>query len=263
MADGQPLSADVLRSLRAPPPVFGRGLLEALPDDAVLALADPDDVNGDGISGRVNWVFDAVTHQTRIGRFGVKANTATLFEQSAAAYLADMGVSTPVFPEPDGSFELDFDTLDAVTFYIRTLAVPTRRAPGAGAARGEALFDAAGCATCHTPSLTTGDSPIAALRYQTIAPFTDLLLHDMGEGLADGRPDFAADGAEWRTPPLWGIGLTDTVLGARGPLLHDGRARSLEEAILWHGGEGETAREYFRRASAEDRAALIEFLRSL
>ena len=129
MADGQPLSADVLRSLRAAPPVFGRGLLEALPDDALLALADPDDVNGDGISGRVNWVFDAVTHATRIGRFGVKANTATLFEQSAAAYLADMGVSTPMFPEPDGSFELDFDTLDAVTFYIRTLAVPTAELP--------------------------------------------------------------------------------------------------------------------------------------
>jgi CxxC motif-containing protein (DUF1111 family) len=256
LADGSPLAASVLTSLRVGPPVFGRGLLEAVPDEVIRALADADDADGDGISGRPNWI------DGRLGRFGLKANTAGLLEQVALAYAHDMGVSSPLLPEPDGSSEIAQATLEDVTFYVRTLAVPARR-PSAAAERGASVFAESGCAACHTPQLRTGASDVPALANQVIFPYSDLLLHDLGPGLADGRPDFAASGSEWRTPPLWGIGLTETVLGGNGAFLHDGRARNLAEAILWHAGEAEPARERFAHATADERAALIAFLRSL
>jgi CxxC motif-containing protein (DUF1111 family) len=256
LADGTLLAPEVLTSLRVGPPDFGRGLLEAVPDQAILALADADDADGDGISGRPNWI------DGRLGRFGLKANTADLLEQVAAAFANDMGVSSPLAPEADGSTDVDQATLDDVTFYVRTLAVPVRR-PLAAAERGAAVFAESGCAACHTPQLRTGPSDVPALAKQVIYPYSDLLLHDLGPGLADGRPDFAASGSEWRTAPLWGIGLTETVLGGNAAFLHDGRARTLAEAILWHAGEAEPARERFAHATADERAALIAFLRSL
>ncbi|MGE3910973.1 MAG: di-heme oxidoredictase family protein [Chloroflexota bacterium] len=263
MPDGAPVADHVMQSLRVAPPSFGRGLLEAVPEETLLALADPDDQNGDGISGRPNWVWNPIAGERQLGRFGLKANTATLFQQTAQAYRDDMGISSPAFPDPDGSAEIDQQTLDDVTFYLRTLAVPAMREPGPEATAGEQLFNAGGCASCHTPTLKTGPSSIASLANQTIYPFSDLLLHDMGPELADGRPDYEASGTEWRTPPLWGIGLSEAVAGGSVTFLHDGRARNLNEAILWHGGEAEAAREWFRSLPAEERAALIAFLRSI
>ena len=261
--DGQPLPDEILTSPRIPSPVFGLGLLEAVPDQTLLDLADPDDRNGDGISGRPNYVWDVVKQAEVVGRFGWKANNPDLLQQSASAYVNDMGVTNSLFPEPDRSSEIDAATLKAATVYVQTLAVPARTLlDDPQAQRGEQLFTAANCAGCHIPTLRTGNHEIPALVNQTIHPYTDLLLHDMGTGLADNRPDFQATGTEWRTPPLWGIGLTQTVLPYSG-YLHDGRARTLEEAILWHGGEAEAAKEFFRTLSEDDRNALIRFLRSL
>ncbi|MCJ2544516.1 di-heme oxidoredictase family protein [Thermostichus vulcanus] len=254
---------NVLLSLRIPQPVFGVGLLEAIPEAELLHQADPEDVNQDGISGRPNFVWDAVHQKISLGRFGWKANTPNLEQQTAAAYVNDMGVTNPLFPAADGSHDIDEATLRATTVYVQTLAVPARtlwRDPTVQ--QGEKLFAQAQCTACHLPQLRTGSHEIAALQNQIIHPYTDLLLHDMGEELADHRPDFAATGKEWRTPPLWGIGLSQTVLPYSG-YLHDGRARNLEEAILWHGGEAERSREAFRNMTAEEREALIYFLRSL
>ncbi|HEY9647067.1 MAG TPA: di-heme oxidoredictase family protein, partial [Chroococcidiopsis sp.] len=175
----------------------------------------------------------------------------------------DMGVTNPLFPAGDGSQDIDRDVLEAAVVYVQTLAVPGRTLlDDPQVQRGDRLFRQANCAACHVAQWRTGDHPIPALANQTIYPYTDLLLHDMGPGLADQRPDFRATGREWRSPPLWGLGLTQTVLPYSG-YLHDGRARTLEEAILWHGGEAELSREAFRTMAAEDRAALIQFLRSL
>jgi CxxC motif-containing protein (DUF1111 family) len=258
LADGTALPAGTLTSLRQPPPVFGLGLLEAIADETLEALADPDDANGDGISGRVNHVLDVATGELAVGRFGHKSNAPNLRQQSAAAYVNDMGVGSSVFPDADTA-EVTDDILDATVFYTQTLAVPGRVA---GGERGLEVFRDLGCDSCHLTRIETGEHTIAALSHQTIAPFTDLLVHDLGEELADNRPDGEADGREWRTAPLWGIGLTHTVLPGSG-FLHDGRARTLEEAILWHGGEAEAAREGFRTADAATRAALITFLESL
>jgi len=258
LADGTPLPAGTLTSLRQPPPAFGLGLLEAIGDDTIEGLADPDDVDGDGISGRVNHVLDVATGALAVGRFGHKSNTPNLRQQAAAAYVNDMGVGSSVFPDGETAEIVD-DTLDATVFYTQTLAVPARVE---GAEAGYGVFRDFGCDGCHRPVLETGDHTIAALAHQTISPFTDLLVHDLGDDLADGRPDNEADGREWRTPPLWGIGLTHTVLPGSG-FLHDGRARTFEEAILWHGGEAEAAREAFRTADAATREALITFLESL
>jgi CxxC motif-containing protein (DUF1111 family) len=263
LPDGKPLSSGVLTSLRLPPPVFGRGLLEALPEQTVTALADPGDRNKDGISGKVNRVWDVRQQKLVLGRFGLKANNPNLLQQNAAAYVNDMGVTNPLFPEKDGSHEIDRKTLDAATFYTQTLGVPARTLMKDPVVRkGEKLFAQANCATCHIATLQTGDHPVKAIAHQTIHPYTDLLLHDMGKGLADGRPDFDATGQEWRTPPLWGLGLTQAVLPYSG-YLHDGRAQTLEESILWHGGEAETSKEMFRQMSEGDRKALIRFLNSL
>ena len=270
----QPLPAGVLLSARMAPPVFGRGLLEAIPEADILALSDPGDANRDGISGRPNYVYNFRTGQMELGRFGLKANNPDLLQQTAGAYNEDMGVTNPYFPQEsvqgqpqhDGRNddpEISQETLDITTFYLQTLAVPARRLwDDPQALRGEALFESTGCANCHTTTFKTGSHSISSLSDQTIHPYTDLLLHDMGEALADNRPDYEADGREWKTPPLWGIGLTETVSGVPA-YLHDGRARTLLEAIMFHGGEAEQSREAVRNLSKTDREALLAFLRSL
>lgn len=271
------LHPELMTSVRVAPPVYGLGLLEAVPDETLLALTDPDDADGDGISGRVNRVWDVARGTTAIGRFGWKANEPTVRQQSAGAFAGDIGLTSSLFPgatcsdsqlecleAPNGGeHECDDQVLDFVVFYGRTLAVPARRdVDDPEVLRGRALFLDSGCASCHVPRLETGDTDIPAIAHQTIRPFTDLLLHDMGEALADGRPDFEASGSEWRTPPLWGIGLLQTV-NRHQLLLHDGRARGFAEAILWHGGEAEAAREAFRAMSSDARDEMIRFLESL
>ncbi len=262
VATGQVLSADVLTSLRVAPPMVGRGLLEAVAPATLEALADPDDVDGDGIAGRINLPWDVVRRESAAGRFGHKSNTPGLRQQVAAAYANDMGVTSPMFPDPDGRRDIDDATLDATTFYSSTLAVPARGPTSVEAEAGERLFERFGCASCHVATLVTGEHEIAALAHQEIWPYTDLLVHDLGDGLADGRPDFGAGGRHWRTTPLWGLGLTQTVTAGAG-YLHDGRARTVAEAILWHGGESERSREAFRTASRAEREALLAFLARL
>jgi len=272
-----PLDPDLMVSPRIAPAVFGVGLLEAVPEATVRAAADPDDADRDGISGRANTVWDVRKQAWSLGRFGWKANVPTVEQQNAGAFVGDIGITSSMFPDqpctagedacaaaPDGGQpELDDAKLDRVTFYTRTLAVPARRRVTDDAVvRGEQLFRAAGCAACHTPTLETGASDIPELANQTIHPYTDLLVHDMGPGLADGRPDGEASGSEWRTAPLWGIGLVETVNGHT-RFLHDGRARNLSEAILWHGGEAERAKQRFRKMPRVDRDALVAYLESL
>ena len=266
--DGTPLGAGVLTSLRIAAPVFGLGLLEAIPAADLEARADPDDRDGDGISGRANHVWDPAHGRAALGRFGWKANTASLAAQVAAAYVNDMGVTNPVFPAADAPPELDPATLAVNTFFVATLGAPEpwpgeSAAERAAVAHGESVFRAFRCDGCHVETLATGAAGTIGemLGGQTIHPYTDLLLHDLGEALGDSRPDFEATGTEWRTAPLWGLGLTQTVLPGAG-FLHDGRARDAAEAILWHGGEAEAAREVFRLAPAADRAALLAFLAS-
>ncbi len=263
LPDGTPFPSTTMTSLRIPPPVFGLGLLEAIPEETILRASDPDDRNNDGISGRPNYVWDRASQTIKIGRFSWKANVASLQSQAAGAYAGDMGVSNPVVDRGDNPTDIDMDTLTAVAFYTQTLAVPRRAHYNDLVVRqGEQLFEEAGCASCHLPTLTTGDHEVSALRNQEIHPYTDLLVHDMGPDLADARPDFEADGTEWRTSPLWGIGLTETVMGTAA-YLNDGRAQTLEEAILWHGGEAKNAKEAFRTMKSEGRDALVQFLMSL
>lgn len=271
-----PLGEKILFSPRVAPAVHGMGLLESIPEETILGWADPDDTDGDGISGKANIVWDEVHQKKSLGRFGWKANVATLKEQDAGAAVGDMGVTTSVFTHENcpyaqseckaaphgGAPEMSDKQLDKLTMYLSTLAVPARRPVDAQIQKGALLFEKAGCVQCHKPQTRTGKGAFTEISDQSIQPFTDLLLHDMGEGLADGRPDFKADGREWRTPPLWGIGLVETV-NKHTNFLHDGRARNLEEAILWHGGEGEAAKETFRTMSKDEREALIAFLKSL
>lgn len=261
--DSSPFPEGIAISHRIPQPVFGAGLLEAVPEADIVQRADPGDRNGDGISGRPNRVWNVIEQRPTLGRFGWKANTPTLLQQSASAYINDMGVTNPLFPDADGAMDIAMDTLEAASVYVQTIAVPARTLlDDPQVQRGERLFAAANCIACHVSELRTGPHQIPALANQTIHPYTDLLLHDLGPALADGRPDFEATGREWRTPPLWGVGLTQTVLPFSG-FLHDGRARTLEEAVLWHGGEAELARSTFQAMEQDDRAALIRFLRSL
>ena len=293
------LQADVMTSPRMGMPVFGLGLLEAIPESSILALADENDRNKDGISGRPNWVFDPAKqaqgnpNPLSLGRFGWKANTPTVAVQGTGAYHGDMGITSYLFkqdsiagtalydnyqvsnPQDNGQNgeEVAEDIVKAVMFYSNTLAVPARRnVTDSRVLRGAGLFEQAKCSACHTPSFKTATHPgiwgpsgvvkVAEVEHQTIYPFSDMLLHDMGEGLADNRPDFMADGREWKTRPLWGLGLTLTVNPLAG-FLHDGRARSIEEAILWHGGEAEASKEAFRSMSKTDREAMLAFLASL
>ncbi len=258
-------TSKIHRSLRRAPPVVGSGLIDALPPAAIEAHADPFDTNGDGISGRVNLVRDVQTRSLQVGRFGFKAGAPTLKQQIAAAYATDMGVSNPLFRMRDARPEISAQILDATTFYTATLGMPmARNQRDFGIARGRSFFAAIGCQDCHTSTFVTGSGIHTALSNQTIHPFSDFLLHDMGAGLSDDRPEFQASGSEWRTTPLWGIGLSETVLQGRpATYLHDGRAQTLEEAILWHGGEAAAAQARFKALSASERDVLIRFLRSL
>lgn len=270
-----PFPQNALLSPRIAPPVFGLGLLEAIPERDILAREDINDADGDGISGKANMVWDVETQTLRLGRFGWKANTPSVLHQSAGAYQNDMGVTNYLFPQ-ESSYgqsngdnlqddpEIENQILDDVALYARTLAVPAaRNLEDPKVIRGYYLFDKAKCSSCHVPRHVTGNfKGIPAISNQVIYPYTDMLLHDMGENLADGRSDFLANGNEWKTRPLWGIGLTEIVNGHT-RFLHDGRARSIEEAILFHGGEAEASQKYYRNLSKKDREALIKFVESL
>jgi CxxC motif-containing protein (DUF1111 family) len=259
--------------VRAAPHLIGLGLLEAIAASQLERWADPDDRDGDGIRGEVQILGDGT-----IGRFGWKAEQPTVRHQTAGAFHGDMGLTTSLFPDPPctasqtdcldapngGAPEVDEPMLDRVTFYSRTLAPPARRdADAPEVLRGRELFVRLGCASCHVPTTTTGElDGLPELSNQRIWPYTDLLLHDLGPELAEEHAAYRASGSEWRTPPLWGLGLLPEVNGHLS-LLHDGRARGFAEAILWHGGEAEPAREAFRSADAEERALLLRFLESL
>lgn len=268
------IPANVNISPRVAPSIFGLGLLEAVKESDILANVDEYDANDDGVSGRANYVWDVQLEQAVIGRFGWKANTPTLIQQSAAAYVNDMGITNPLFKMENchGSEncdtlsddpEIDMAILESVEFYCQTLGVPARRNfDDFDILKGKELFNKVGCNSCHVAEFTTGQHKVAELSGQKIFPYTDLLLHDMGEELADNRPDFLADGKEWRTQPLWGIGLVSVVNGHT-MFLHDGRARSVEEAILWHGGEAEKIREKFKELPKEEREKLLKFVNSL
>lgn len=261
-------------STRISPALIGLGLLEAIPEADILARADPEDADGDRISGRAHPVPDAETGALRLGRFGYKAGQPTVRQQTASALRTDMGVLTSVYPRPDCGAEqadcgpdgpeLSDEDLDDLTRYVALLGVPPRRDwDDPDVARGAELFEEAGCEACHVATWTTSPyAPHAELRSQTIAPYTDLLLHDMGPGLADDLGEGHAAGAEWRTTPLWGLGKSAGVSGGEA-YLHDGRARTLEEAIAWHGGESAASRDAYSALSSDDRAKLLAFLRSL
>lgn len=261
-------------SARVAPILCGLGLLEAVPVETIHALADPNDTDGDGISGRPNYVFDVATGRKELGRFGWKAGQPSVAQQIAKAFHDDMGITTAYFPDTSAivrnagfsrrPVELDLNDFDRILFYTKLLAVPARRDWKEPAVlRGKVLFHETGCARCHAPRLVTGEMDgYPELSNQVIRPYTDLLLHDMGEGLADDRPDGLASGREWRTPPLWGIGLVH-VVNEHTFFLHDGRARNLEEAILWHGGEAIASQRFYRRLPKSDREALLAFLGSL
>lgn len=272
------LGKDIMISPRVAPAMIGLGLLQSVPDETLLALADPDDADGDGISGRTNEVWDSLAGKKSLGRFGWKANQPNLRQQNAGAAVGDIGIATSMADgqncttaQPDcvkaingGAPEMSDEFLDKLTLYTMTIAVPAQRnAHDPVIRQGEELFRAMGCASCHMPTLQTKSvEHFPELANQTFHPFTDLLLHDMGEGLADNRPDFEATGREWRTQPLWGLGLIP-VVNKHDLLLHDGRARGAAEAILWHGGEAEKSREAFRNGAKPERDALIAFLNSL
>ena len=279
-----PLHPEAMLSPRVAPQMIGLGLLEAIPAADILAEADPQDRDGDGISGRPNIVWSVEHARPMLGRFGLKAGSPTIKQQSAEAFAGDIGISSPLIKAGSGECtanqaacitaihgndaargtEIDAEGLRLVTFYSRNLGVPARRdVDDPQVLRGKEVFHATGCASCHTPSFVTHrltDQPEQS--FQLIWPYTDMLLHDMGPGLADHRPEARATGREWRTAPLWGIGLTEQVSGHT-YFLHDGRARSLLEAILWHGGEAQAQRDAVVTMPTEDREALLRFLESL
>lgn len=292
-------------------PVFGLGLLSTITEENIIALSDPDDIDQDGISGKINWVFDKEKYDAcvtatapddcdtkppiSLGRYGWKANTPSVAHQGLGALRGDIGVTNPLFKQEStagtdllngyklrnpsfttfsdtGVTDADLEFSQAVVFYTETLSVPPRRDhENTDVKQGAMIFERIGCVSCHTPSFTTGTNSesfsrdgnrIAELENQKIYPFTDMLLHDMGDGLADGRQDTDANGKEWKTRPLWGIGATQTVNPGAG-FLHDGRARTLEEAILWHGGESDKAKLSFKELHRVKRQQLIQFLESL
>ena len=280
-----PLHPETMLSPRVAPPVIGMGLLEAIGEADILAGADPEDRDGDGISGRANIVWSDEIGKSMLGRFGWKAGNPTVSQQAAAAFRGDVGISTPLYASPYGdctaaqgtcreaphggasaanTVEASAALFDLLTFYTRNLGVSARRDIGdPQVLEGKRLFYDANCTGCHRPKFVTRRDSIGEEQsFQLIWPYTDLLLHDMGAGLADDRPEGEATGREWRTPPLWGIGLTETVSGHTF-FLHDGRARNLLEAILWHGGEAQAAKERVVAMTGEERAALLAFLRSL
>lgn len=280
-----PLHPDLQVSARIAPPMPGLGLLEQISETDILSLADPKDLDGDGISGRPNRVWDQAHQTTALGRFGWKAGSPSLAQQNSSALQGDIGIGNAMIPgasgdcspqqttclqapngntAAQGGLEASQQMLDWLLFYSRHIAVtPRPNAADPEILAGKRLFNDSGCARCHRPHFVTADNPdLPALSQQAIWPYSDLLLHDMGEGLADHRPEFAATGREWRTAPLWGIGQTRAVSG-HNYFLHDGRARNLLEAVLWHGGEAKAARDRFIAMPADQRTQLIRFLESL
>ena len=280
-----PMAPGLMSSPRIAPQLIGVGLIEAIPDSEIRRNALDQAARGGAIRGVTNRVWDAQAQQSMLGRFGWKANVATIAHQTAGAFRGDMGITSTLFPTetctptqldclaaPHGNQgsapELDDVTFGNVVFYQATLAPPARRdVNDPQVLQGQKLFAQAQCSVCHRPSYVTDKGPIAALtspalQGQTIWPYTDLLLHDMGAGLADGRPDFGANGRQWKTPPLWGIGLINGVNGHT-RLLHDGRARGVMEAILWHGGEAANSQQKVIKMNAQQRAALVKFVESL
>lgn len=273
------LGDETLFSPRVAPAVFGLALLENIPESKILENADPEDVDQDGISGRPNYVWDVEKQAKALGRFGWKANEPNLKQQIAGAFNGDIGITSSLFPQSSCSEkeiqcsqestlgeqpELSDEFLDKITTYVSLLGVPARRnIEGKKEQHGERLFQQAQCTSCHIPKQITGNSSVhSEYNNQVIYPYTDLLLHDLGQDLADNRPDFEANGQEWRTPPLWGIGLVKNV-NQHTFFLHDGRARNIMEAILWHGGEAQKSKELVQNFSEEEREALIAFLNSL
>jgi CxxC motif-containing protein (DUF1111 family) len=273
------LDPAIMISPRVAQQIAGLGLLENVDEATILSFVDENDQDHDGISGRANYVWNHQAQAVQLGRFGWKANQPTIIQQTAGAFNGDMGITTTIFPDdgltnaqreeyadvPNGGEpELEDKRLHQIELYIRALSVPARRNwTDQDVLHGKQLFKTLNCNGCHVMEMQTGSgSSLSTLNGQTIRPFTDLLLHDMGPELADQRPDFLATGSEWRTSPLWGIGMIKTVNGHT-TLLHDGRARNMEEAILWHGGEAENARDEFKRLSASERTGLIRFLESL
>jgi len=270
------LGTETMFSLRIASPVFGTGFLEAVPEETLLAIAQKQ--RAQNFNGRPNRVWDAANKRMTLGRFGWKANTPNLKQQIAAAALGDMGVNSKLYPEQNcppvqticgrqlpGNFpEIIDHEIDAVELWLQGLAVPARRDVADSAVRrGALLFATAQCAVCHVPDMKTGAvANLPQLSGQVFHAYTDLLLHDMGDELADGRPDFAAGPRDWRTPPLWGLGLSQVVSGSTA-MLHDGRARTVSEAILWHGGEAQGSRAAFRGMSREDRDALVKFVEAI
>lgn len=273
---------DTLFSPRMAPKLAGLGLLEAISEQDILAHSDPEDESSDGISGRANRVWDVEKKTTVLGRFGLKASQPNLLQQTAGAFRGDIGITNALFKaqpcsdqqaaclkardgvNPKYGVEINRDLLGAVTFFGRMTAIPKRRNwDDKQVLIGRELFYQANCNACHVPSYTTAKNALEPeLAEQKIWPYSDLLLHDMGEGLADGRPDFEATGREWRTAPLWGIGLSDQISG-EAFYLHDGRARTVSEAILWHGGEAQAARDTFVAMDRKKREALLAFVKSL
>lgn len=269
---------NVLTSPRVAQQTIGMGLISALPDSEILKYADEFDKDGDGISGRPNYVWNPETKERDLGKYAWKANAPTLKIQIAGAFHGDMGLTTPVFPknecpEPQkdcndapngGEPEVTAEQLEKVVFYQAALSVPNRRnVKNEKVLKGKVLFRKLNCIACHATGQTTGEFPLnPILENQVIKPYSDFLLHDMGEALADHRPDFEATGREWRTQPLWGIGLIPTV-NKHSFFLHDGRARSIEEAILWHGGEAEKSKVDFIQLSEKERKQLLAFINSL
>jgi len=282
----EPVPAGVAVSVRLPPPVFGSGLIEAIPASAILANVDSLDADLDGVSGRPNWVpaaaFVPATEPNggpglHIGRFGRKAQNAVLLQQVVTAYLEDIGITSSFLPlenrNPKSGVpvetvdhaadpEVSDATVQAVTHYVRGLAPPAPGEDTPSRLEGQATFATIGCAKCHVPYLTTGPSPLAAAANRQAWMYSDLLLHDMGPGLADNRPDGDANGSEWRTAPLWGLRLMRQFLNGEALLLHDGRARSVEEAILLHGGEALASRNAFAALNAAQKKALLDFVES-
>lgn len=273
-----PFPAHAEISPRLARPLVGMGLIEAIEEESIMSHADPSDADGDGISGRPNWVYDFVNAKKNVlGRIGWKASVPDIKGQIARALNEDIGVTNAVFPQKNAEGQrqmaqawvgsqpdLPDSALHALVFYMQTLSVPARRDVQLPDVRdGKAIFSGIGCQNCHVDVHTTRvDVRFKPLSGQIIRPYSDFLLHDMGPDLADNRPEYAASGQEWRTPPLWGIGLSKKVSG-HDQLLHDGRARGFKEAILWHGGEAETVKQRFMRLPAISRKKLIRFLESL
>ena len=273
------LPAGVDTSLRLSPPVFGMGLIENIPIETILSYADENDANGDGISGRLNWVTppDYIPSTEvgggpgqQFGRFGRKASVSSLVQQVAQAFHQDIGITSSFIsvehshvgdtvPDP----EVDELTVMEIIIFLRLLSPPPRGEITSEVERGEVLFEKIGCASCHVPTMQTGPSPINALNEVNAHIYSDLLLHDMGEVLADNRPDGSATGREWRTAPLWGTRLVAEFLGGTPFFLHDGRATTLEGAIRAHGGEAQETKEAFFNLSEVEQQAIIAFLKSL